>query len=90
MSEPLMPTPNPFSYTATAQSVHSTLDDAMAAIPTGKTGVLLAKASDSTATGGSADFTVAMKIGDRWKIAAGADWEERGNSSVQFAVMDSW
>jgi hypothetical protein len=90
MSGSLTPPVNPFSYSALAQSVHATLDDAFKAVPDGKRGVLLGKFDEQPDGTKHASFGIATKFGNNWEVAAGADWDGVHNPSVSFGVMDSW
>lgn len=82
---------HPFSYLAQAQAVHATLDDALASIPRGKRGALLAQAV--TVDGETREsLTVAARLGDSWQLAAGAEWDGdvKHKAALSFGVMGSW
>lgn len=86
------PTVNPFSYLAEAQAVHATMDQALAAIPAGKRGALLAQAVTDQYGVTHEQLMVAARIGSNWQLAGGADWDGnlKDKASISVGVMGAW
>lgn len=73
-----------FSPSVLAKSVHDTLDEATAAIPPGRKSAVLIDATQERVR-----LLLAIKAGDNWTIAGGADYD--GNHVTgRVAVAGSW
>lgn len=70
------------------QSVHDTLDAALAAIPDGKSGALLV---DGTLThgGAAARVVLAQRVGKTWAVSIGGDWDGH-HVGGKVAIAGSW
>lgn len=71
ITAPIATIPDDFSYLAAAQSAHTNISEAIAAIPAGRSGALLVDA-----TGTTAEAMIATHLGnDNWTLAAGGTWD---------------
>lgn len=80
--------PDIFSPDQLRQSVHDTLDQALAAIPPGKSGALLV---DGTVThdGGEARVLLAQRVGKDWQVQVGGEWDGH-HVAGKVALAGSW
>lgn len=87
----MLPTasPNPFDPTATARSVHATLDEALAAIPPGHDGAFMLQGTEVDGQP-ALQALIATRIGANWSVAAGATWAGGTHYSAEVALMGSW
>lgn len=73
------------SATPISDAVKASVKDAFKSIPEGKRGALLVIADES-----GARATVAARVGEHWKVAAGAAKPWDGPVSGTVAVIGSW
>lgn len=85
---PLQP-PDPLSPSVIAKSVHDTLDQAMAAIPAGKSGAVLIDGTIGLDGKPAAQAVIVQKIGANWAVAASAAWDG-AHVEGKVAIEGSW
>jgi hypothetical protein len=73
-----------FSAAKLAKSVHDTLDGATAAIPPGRKSAVLIDATNERVR-----MLLAIKAGDAWTIAGGADYDGK-HITGKVAIAGSW
>lgn len=78
--------PDPFGRPFASDETKTLIADALAAIPQGKRGALLVRADSQ----GFAIAQVAARLGDSWKVAAGAGAWIGKRPSGYVAVEASW
>lgn len=75
--------PNPFGAESIAKAVHSTLEEAYAAIPEGKTRVFLVDAS----TDGGVRALYAQRAGKGWEVRAETEWHGGGDVAGKITAL---
>jgi len=76
--------PDFFSPANLAKSVHDTLDEATAAIPPGRKSAILIDATNERVR-----MLLAIKAGDNWTIAGGADYDG-AHVTGRVSIAGSW
>jgi hypothetical protein len=79
-----------FSPSATAKAVHATLDEALTAIPEGKSHAVIFDGTYDTASGGAVRALFVQRAPDGWNIVLAGDYSGPGGVSGQVAVAKAW
>lgn len=100
MSPPLLPPPpppsaglasppSPFDFASTATSVHTSMDEALAAIPAGHDAAVLLKGTVQEGQP-AVQLMSAQKFGSNWALAEGAIWSGGSHVDGEIALVGSW
>lgn len=81
---------NPFSPAATAKAIHATLDEALTAIPEGKSHAVIFDGTYDKAAGGTVHALFVQRAPDGWNIVLAGKYDGPGGVSGHVAVAKAW
>jgi hypothetical protein len=81
---------NPFSAEQTAKAIHASLDDALAAVPEGKSNVVLVDGTYSRETGAAARALWLRKTDSGWNVLLEGRVDSTHGIAGKVATAKSW
>lgn len=88
--QPIRAGAQPLDIAGTAQSVHTTLDGALAAVPPDQDAAFILHGTYDGTGKPAIQAIVAARGPDKWNFYVGAQWAGGTHVEAQFGVMKTW